>query len=81
MSKKHQKNQINLFFGNHFSNCFRPKAVASDVSVESLISILHEAIDSPYADEDLLNHVDEFGTSLKGEDAKMARKALRAVLK
>ncbi len=80
MSKKHQKNQVNIFVGHNNFHPFTPKQVVSDVSMDSMISILQEVLDSPYADEDLLNHVGEFGRSLPKEEAEKARVALRAFL-
>ena len=81
MSKKHQNKQVNIFIGhNHFGSAVKPVRVVEDLPVDALTAILREAIDSPYDDDDIINHVDEFGRGMKDSDAKKARVALRAYL-
>lgn len=86
MSKKHQNNPVNLFVGNNYFNTpmtnIFPQAtpVVKNLPIDALMSIVQEALDSPYDDDDIINHVDEFGRNMKAEDAKKARVALRAFL-
>ena len=54
--------------------------VHSDLPIYGLLSIVQEAINSPYANDELWKHVDDFGMSLDKDVRDVAQMALRGFL-
>lgn len=55
-------------------------SVSSDLPIYALLSIVQEAINSHYPNDELWKHVDDFGLSLNKDVADVARMALRGFL-